>query len=153
MQSYEQKLKEYILKQGICAKHLTFTKSCHSVADAAKAVGAKPDDFIKSICLLDRETFIVGIVTGDDRVSRNRVAQVLHITLPAIASPEIVLAKTGYPIGGVPPFGFDALFLIDERVMEKEFVYGGGGSTNALVTCSPQEIHKANKGKIIRIRK
>ena len=47
-------------------------------------------------------------------------------------TPDEMLAKTGYPCGGTPSFGFAATFLIDPRVMRKDEVYTGGGSETTL---------------------
>jgi len=53
----------------------------------------------------------------------------------------------------VPAFGYNAIFLIDPRVMEMDIIYGGGGSAKSLTRITPQEMQKANHGQIIRIRK
>ena len=154
MNEYEEKLKSFIKENGIDAKHMSFEQSCHSVEDACSAVNGQIDDFIKSICMISRKNkFIVAIVMGQDRASTKRVAAVLGIERPTVATPEIMLEKTGYPFGGTPPFGYDAIFLIDSKVMEKELVYAGGGSNKSLILVSPSQIQKANKGKITRIRK
>ena len=70
-----------------------------------------------------------------------------------IASNEEVLEKTGYPPGGVPSIGYEATFLIDQRVMEREFVYSGGGSIHSLLKINPIEIQHINKGTIVHIKK
>ena len=153
MDPYEQKLKAFIADHNIKAEHLHFDASCHSVQEAALAVNASPEDFIKSICLMDvNGSLIVAIVKGEDRVDIALVGQFLGIDKPRIATPVEMLDKTGYPCGGTPPFGFQAIFLIDEKVMEKETVYAGGGSDHALVKISPGDIQKANGGKIVQIR-
>ncbi len=70
-----------------------------------------------------------------------------------MATPEEILAKTGYPCGGTPPFGYQATFLIDPRVMEKEIVYTGGGSESSLIKIATQGLVQANQGLTVRIRK
>ena len=64
-----------------------------------------------------------------------------------------MISKTGYPIGGTPPFGYEATFLIDTKVMEKDIVYVGGGAPNALVKISPKEIQRVNNGVVTGVRK
>lgn len=153
MQEYEAKLKQYIQDHNIQAEHLTFKQSCHSVAEAAEAVNAKATDFIKSICMIDLNgNLFVGIVKGEDKADLSLV-QNLAKTKIRIAKPDEMLEKTGYPCGGTPPFGFTATFLIDLRVMEKEFVYGGGGSQTSLLKISTRELQKANDGQVVEIRK
>jgi len=142
MREYE-KLKSIIEERDIEAEHLSFDRSCHSVAEAAQTVGAEPEDFVKSICMVDQEgRAIVAIVKSEDRASTSRVA-----------SPVEILKLTGFPLGGTPGFGFDATFLVDPRVLEKEMVYLGGGSEKALVRMSTKELVKANKARVVRVRK
>lgn len=151
---YEEKLKDYMKGKGVMGEHLTFTQSCRSVTEAAAAAGVRPEDFVKSICMVDQEgRLIVGIVKGEDRASTSRVAKVLEIGSVRVATPVEVFEKTGYPCGGTPSFGFLATFLMDPKVMEMEFVYMGGGSENSLVKIRPSEIIRTNGGEVARIRK
>ncbi len=154
MNKYEEKLKKFLQENNIQGRHLTFNQSCHSVEDAAKAANSNTDDFVKNICMIDSDgNLILAIVKGEDRASTSRVEKALNIERPQTASPNEILLKTGYPCGGIPSFGYDAKFLIDPRVMEKEIVYTGGGSENSLVKISTKELQKANNGDIVRVRK
>jgi Cys-tRNA(Pro)/Cys-tRNA(Cys) deacylase len=154
MNSYEQKLLEYIQTHHIQAELLRFNQSCHSVAEAALAAETSPDNLIKNICFLDTQNnLIVAIVKGEDRVSVTEIGMGLHITPPRIASADEILQKTGYPCGGVPSFGYPASFLIDPRVLEKAIVFTGGGSTTTLVKILTTELQKANQGQVIKVRK
>jgi len=154
MNQFKRKLSNFLLNNNIYAQHLIFEQSCHSVQEAAKAAGTSPENFVKNICMIDNDgNLIVAIVKGEDRASTSRVSKVLNIERPRIASPEEILEKTGYPCGGVPSFGYKALFLIDTKVMEKDVVYTGGGSQNSLVKISTRELQKANNAEIVKIRK
>lgn len=151
---YHQKLKDYIVENGIDAEQLLFKHSTHSVAEAAEAAQATAEDFVKNICLVDSERrLIVAIVKGEDRVSTKRVARILEIERPRQATVEEIQELTGYPIGGVPSFSYEAIFLIDERVMEKDMIYTGGGNDHSLVKISPGDLIKSNNGLISKIRK
>jgi prolyl-tRNA editing enzyme YbaK/EbsC (Cys-tRNA(Pro) deacylase) len=96
---------------------------------------------------------VCALVLGSNRASTERVSKVLNIERPDIAAPEQALEKTGYLVGGTPPFGYEAVFLIDDKIMEKDTVYAGGGTPNALVKISPKEIQRINHGIIARVRK
>ena len=151
---YEEKLKAFMEENGITGEHLTFSQSCHSVAEAAEAAGVTHRDFVKSICMVDGEgNLVVGIVKGEDRASTSRVAKILNIGTVRTATPDEVFEKTGYPCGGTPSFGYPARFVVDPKVMEKEFVFMGGGSETSLVKIRPSEIIKGNSADIVRIRK
>ena len=154
MHKYEEKLKEFIADNNIKCEFLKFEQSCHSVREAAQAANVQDSDCVKNICLIDSEgNLIVAIVQGDDRVSTSRVGKVLNIPKPRIAAPDEILAKTGYPCGGTPSFGYMATFLIDPVVIEKDIVLTGGGSEYALIKISPEELQKANNGEVVKIRK
>lgn len=153
MNEYDRKLSQYMQEHHIDGEHLVFGQSCHSVAEAAAAAGALPTDLVKNICMLDAQgNAIIAIVKGEDRASTSRVAKALQIERPRTAEPEEILNKTGYPCGGTPSFGYEAHFLIDPKVMEKDIVYTGGGSEYSLVRVSPEELVRANRGHIVRIR-
>jgi len=153
MSEYEYKLYNYIKKNNINAEILKFDQSTHSVSDAAKAVGAKPENFVKSICMISPQgELIVAIVKGEDRASTSQVAKALGIEKPRIAKPKEMLEKTGYPAGGTPAFGYDAIFLMDPKVMESDKIYSGGGSDTALTLMSSSEMRQANGAKIVRVR-
>ncbi len=151
---YEEKLKTFMREKGIEGEHLTFSTSCHSVAEAAEAAGVTPGDFVKSICMVDDSgKLVVGIVRGEDRASTSRMAKALNIQTVRVATPDEVFINTGFPCGGTPSFGYPAKFFMDPKVTEKEYVYMGGGSETSLVRIKPSEIIKGNGGEIVRIRK
>jgi len=154
MNIYEQRLRAYLQEQHIQAEHLSFDQPCHSVAEAARAVNASPQELVKNICLLDSDgQLITAIVKGEDRVSVSRIAKTLQIEGLRLATPAEILGKTGYPCGGTPSFGYRAMFLIDPKVMEREIVFTGGGSETSLIKMRTEELVRANQGTILRIRK
>ncbi len=153
MNQYDARLRQFIEDNGIAAEHLVFQQSCHSVADAALAANATAEDLVKNICMLDAQgNLIVAIVKGEHRASASRVAKALAIPRPRIAQVDEILVETGYPCGGAPSFGYPAVFLVDPKVMEKDRVYTGGGSPTSLVKIAPQELLRANRGRLVRIR-
>lgn len=153
MDTFEQRLQTYLQEQQIRAEHLLFDQPCHSVAEAARAANASPHELVKSICLLDGDDqLITAIVKGEDRVSISRIARALQREGLRLATPEEILERTGYPCGGTPSFGYQAMFLVDPKVMEREFVFAGGGSETSLVRIRTEELVRANQGTILRIR-
>lgn len=153
MSQYEEKIRTYIQEHNIEAELLTFNRSTHSVAEAAAAVGAEAEDFVKSICMIGPSgELIVAIVKGEHRASTSRVAKALGIDRPRIAKPDEMIEKSGYPAGGTPAFGYEAVFLMDPKVLEKEKVYSGGGSEQALILMSPEEMRRANGARVARVR-
>ncbi|HQZ22741.1 MAG TPA: YbaK/EbsC family protein [Thermoflexales bacterium] len=151
---FEKKLLAYIHEHKIECQHLVFAQSTHSVDEAARAAGATAHDFVKSVGLISKSNqIVVAIVKGEDRADRAATQALAGVGKLSIASPNEMLEFTSYPAGGTPPFGFAALFFVDERVLEREFVYAGGGSPRALIRISPREILRANGGRVGVVRK
>jgi Cys-tRNA(Pro)/Cys-tRNA(Cys) deacylase len=153
MSSYDNKLRKYVAENGVNAEVISFEQSTHSVAEAAETVGAEPEDFVKSICMVTMVgKLVVAVVKGEHRASTSRVGKALGIPRPRIAEPDEILELTGYPVGGTPAFGYDAVFLMDPKVLEKEKVYSGGGSSNALTYMSTEEMQRVNGAKVASLR-
>lgn len=61
------RLLAFIQAHTIQAEHLVFSQSTHSVAEAAAAVNATPEDFVKSICFVSKAgEVVVAIVKGEE---------------------------------------------------------------------------------------
>ncbi len=140
-------------EHGIKGEYLVFKDSCHTVKDAENSAGAKAGEVIKNICLINDGKAIVATVSGEDRASTTRVGELLKIERPRTATPEEILEKTGYSAGGIPSFGFDAIFIIDDKVMQKEIIYTSGGTSNSLIKIKPSEMQRVSKAIVARIRK
>lgn len=153
-QEYEKKLRDYITSRSIQAEHITFANCCHSVEEAAEAAGTDPGNIIKSICMLTPENrLVVAIVMGTDRVSTKKVAAALETGRPRMATPDEILELTGYPCGGTPSFGYEATFIVDPAVLDRDMVYSGGGSEYSLTKIPAREILRVNNAQVIKVRK
>ncbi|GGB54417.1 aminoacyl-tRNA deacylase [Fictibacillus barbaricus] len=154
MENYHKVIKGFLKENNINASQIVLAESCHSVEEAAKAINASIDEFVKNICMVDSEgRLIVAVVKGKDRASTSRVGKVLKIDRPRLATEEEVLRHTGFPAGGVPSFGFEASFLIDSKVAELKCIYTGGGSPYSLIKMNVEEMVQINGGQVGRIRK
>jgi len=152
--NFHLKIKNFLDTKQIQYQHKIYEKSCHSIEEAVLASGENKENFVKNVCMIDNnENLIIAIVLGQHRASTSRVSKALGIDRPSLASLEEVFLKTGYPAGGVPSFGYNAIFLIDEKVMEKDYIITGGGSEYALIKIKTKDLIRINNGKVLRIRK
>lgn len=155
MRPEEQRLAGWIAELGVDAELLVFDVRCHSVAEAAAAANATPDDFVKNICMVGSDDrLIVAIVHGRHSASTSRVARALDLPeRPRLATPDEIAMRTGYGFGGTPSFGYEATFLVDPAVVAMDVLYTGGGSDHALVRTTPTALLAANNGRVVRIRR
>ena len=132
-------LQAYIITHKIPAELVYPPAATPTVPAAAQAMGVHPDAIIKSVLFIVRriEPLLV-IANGERRVNQRSIATRLGIVKRQvrIAKPDEVLVWTGYPIGGVPPFGHPQSLptWIDPAVLEQGTIYGGGGE-DAVLLC------------------
>lgn len=67
------------------------------------------------------------------------VKQHMEVSKASFANAEETAERTGMLIGGVTPFGLpdDLQVLVDERVMEREWIILGGGNRTSKIKASP----------------
>lgn len=139
-------LAQYIKKKGIKAKLLHLESDTPTVAAAAAALGVEAEQIIKSLLfIVDGEPVLV-ISNGPSRVNRKLLADYLHMSRRRvkIASAEQLLEITGYPAGGVPPFGHREPLrtVVDAAVYSQPTIYGGGGDDHTLMRLAASELRR-----------
>lgn len=149
-----QKLHEYLNQKSsdINAKIIE-VKNAKTVNDAVKEIGCERREIIKSIVFLAEGKAVIAIVDGKASVDKKRIRKQIGVKDIRIATSEEVVKLTGYPAGGVPPIGHntDCIVLLDKRVLENEWVYGGGGDDKHLSYIKSSDI--AERSTVCRIRK
>jgi Cys-tRNA(Pro)/Cys-tRNA(Cys) deacylase len=133
-------LQSFITTHHIPAEILTFDTPLPTVPLAAQAAGVAPSVIVKTLILHDGNSrYVAVILTGDQRLAVAKVQQHIGAKKLKFLPHADVLRVTGYPAGGTPPFGFAQPIptLIDELVMQQEFVLGGGGRSELLVKIAP----------------
>ena len=70
-----------------------------------------------------------------------------------IARPDEVLTWTGYPAGGVPPFGHPRPLptWIDPGVLEQAMIYGGGGRADVLLSMQAAELQSLVGAEVVSV--
>ena len=107
-----------------------------TVSQAAQSFGVTPGQIAKSILIKDTHgKFSMFVVAGDKRLSNKKLKEYLG-SRGSMASPEETLAVTGFPVGGVCPFGLDTGELpiyIDQSLQPYPTVYPACGTRNSGV--------------------
>jgi len=144
-------LSEYLEKMSVNARFFRFQEHTMTVDAAVSRLGVKRERIIKSMVFIDERGLpILGIVTGDMRVSEKKLAAVCEVGKVRRANSAQVKEFTGYDVGGVPPVGHKSHMrtFIDEKVMAFDKVIGGGGEINKLLEISSVEIKRLTKGQV-----
>jgi Cys-tRNA(Pro) deacylase len=127
-----------------------------TVPDAAEAMGVDPAAIIKSVLFVIQQTKpLLVIANGERRIDQRIIADRFAVGKKQvrIATPEQVEAWTGYPAGGVPPFGHARPLptWIDPAVLEQEVIYGGGGDEQTLLRIETASLVAATAGEVVSV--
>jgi prolyl-tRNA editing enzyme YbaK/EbsC (Cys-tRNA(Pro) deacylase) len=130
--SSREKVAAFLREIGVETKVREFDESTKNSELAAKALGCTIAEIAKSIVFVGARTSVV-IISGDKRVSVSKLGAALGDEV-RIATPDEVREKTGYPIGGVPPFphGEDVWVFADNSLARFDYVWAAAGAPNAV---------------------
>ncbi|MHA2296484.1 MAG: aminoacyl-tRNA deacylase [Candidatus Hodarchaeales archaeon] len=136
------RLEQYIVDNGLkTAKIISSDLPTDTVDQAAVAFNCSPDDIAKSIVVVTESgDHHLVILLGSRRLKIRKLKRFLQVQDVRLASPDQVRAVTGYDVGDLPPVSVDLPVIVDERVLEREKVYTGGGAPNTLLHVSIEEM-------------
>lgn len=148
-------LQAFLQARGIPGEILHLEVPTPTVESAAVAVGAAPEQIIKSILFLVDGRPVLAVACGTSAIDQKAIAQYFGVGRKRVklAPPEQVLETSGYEVGAMPPFGHRQPLstLIDVQVLELSQAYAGGGAENALLHLNPRNIQLATGAVILKL--
>lgn len=149
----EAKLKQFIKNNNLAAEHIRFEKSMHTVKQCVDVSGFPIDQITKTMIFKGpKGKTVAAMVPAEFRVSSSRLRKATGFEDLELANPSESHKRTGYPVGGMPFFGYECILVVDPRVLEEEFIYTGGGSEFSLTKISTSELKRITTSIIQRIR-
>ncbi len=127
---------EFLTETGLKVQVVTLDDSTRTSRMAADALGCSVAQIAKSIVFIDRGAVIV-VISGDKRVNPKKLSALLGEKVK-IADADTVRKKTGYVIGGVPPFPHDegVRVLLDLSLGRFNEVWTSAGTPNSVMKIS-----------------
>jgi prolyl-tRNA editing enzyme YbaK/EbsC (Cys-tRNA(Pro) deacylase) len=148
-------LQQWITERAIAAKLVYPGVPTPTVPDAARALGVKSEQILKSLVfLVDAEPHLV-VAAGEARISYKKLADHLGLSRRRVkmATPEGALEISGFEVGAMPPFGHKQplpTFLDGDSVHgEYAVYYGGGGTKDALLELSLETLLEVTKATVV----
>jgi prolyl-tRNA editing enzyme YbaK/EbsC (Cys-tRNA(Pro) deacylase) len=126
------RVSEYLSKSGAKYELREFDESTRNSALAAQALGCSVAEIAKSVVFVGEKTAVV-IISGDKRVDGAKLAKVMGAEL-RVATADEVRERTGFPVGGVPPFphGEGIVVLVDASLTRFGRVWAAAGTPNSV---------------------
>ena len=140
---------------GVDVSPREFPASTHTAADAAAAVGVEVGRIVKSLVFSVDDEVVVALVSGPNRLDERKLAAAAGGSRAGRVDADAARSATGFPIGGVPPFGHrDALrVFVDEDLLAYDEVWAAAGTPNVNFAMAPAELVQAADGVVCDLAK
>lgn len=126
---------------GVAVEVIEYPEGTRTAAEAAVAVGCEVARIVKSLVFTVDGTPVLALVGGDARLDEARLAAAAGGTVGR-ADADVVRAATGFPIGGVPPFGHATSLrtFVDEALLAHDTVWAAAGTPRHVFEVAPDEL-------------
>lgn len=138
---------------GLAVVTREFPEGTRTAEDAALAIGCEVGQIVKSLVFLLDGTPVVALVSGSNRLDETLLATALDGHQVERADADAVRAATGYPIGGVPPFGH-AMALrtaVDEDLLGYDELWAAAGTPRDVLAIIPIDLVRVTGGLVARL--
>jgi prolyl-tRNA editing enzyme YbaK/EbsC (Cys-tRNA(Pro) deacylase) len=128
--------------QGLDIEVREFPDGTRTAQDAAAAIGVEVAQIVKSLAFRVDDRIVMALVSGPDRLDEAKLAAVAGGAEVGRADADAVRAATGYPIGGVPPFGHRSPLptFVDRRLLDHAEVWAAAGTPRHVFAITPAEL-------------
>lgn len=146
----------YLDEKGIPYERLTFSPETEKgAASVAAALGYRERQMVKTLVFeTDKGERVLVMLGGDQNAISGHLKKALGSRNIKLASPETVIATTGYRIGSIPPFhwqpeGFRS--FIDSALLQEPVLGVGAGQWGEEIMITPENLLKASGAQPVNL--
>ena len=131
-------------------KIICLEQTARTAQDAATALGCNVGAIVKSLLFSTGDSFVLCLVSGDQRCSLNKLKKIIDKKDVSMAKPDDVKKVTGYTIGGVSPVGHltKIKIFIDSNLERFTKVFAAAGHPNCVFEISFNQLTNLTLGEI-----
>ena len=140
---------------GLAVRPREFSESTRTAADAALAIGVDLGQIVKSLVFSVDGEVVVALVSGDNQLDETKLAEVAGGEQAWREDADTVREATGFPVGGVPPFGHrePLRVFIDEDLLQYDELWAAAGTPHVNFSLTPQELVRVTGAAVADLRK
>jgi Cys-tRNA(Pro) deacylase len=140
---------------GVSVRPREFSESTRTAADAALAIGVDLGQIVKSLVFSVDGEVVVALVSGDNLLDEDKLAKAAGGTTARREDADTVREATGFPVGGVPPFGHrePLRMFIDEDLLQYDEVWAAAGTPHVNFALTPDELVRATGAVVTDLRR
>jgi prolyl-tRNA editing enzyme YbaK/EbsC (Cys-tRNA(Pro) deacylase) len=140
---------------GLAIEPRQFPEGTKTAQDAANAIGVEVGQIVKSLIFGVDGEVVLAYVSGKNQLAEKKLAAAAGGTTCTRVDADVVREATGFPIGGVPPFGHATALrvFIDPDLLGFDVVWAAAGTWNDVFAIAPAELVRASGGTVIDLRR
>jgi len=149
----ETDLKKFLEEKGINFEIIKHGSS-YRADEASRELNIDLKKIVKTVLFIgDNKEPLIIIVRGDKRVDQTKMAKILGYRKLRLATAEELRNITGYEPGTLPPIAHkqNIRTVLDEDVIDADYVYSGGGSLGSSLKISPKDIARLQNALILKV--
>ena len=132
-----------------------FPEGTKTAADAAAAIGVSVGQIVKSLVFGVDTEIVMALVSGSNQLDEKKLALAAGGAKCSRVDADAVRAATGYPIGGVPPFGHSSQLrvFVDPDLLQYDEVWAAAGTWNDNFGAAPADIVRVSGGVVTDLKR
>lgn len=132
-----------------------FPEGTKTAADAAAAIGVSVGQIVKSLVFAVDGEIVMAYVSGSNQLDEKKLALAAGGAKCSRVDADAVRAATGYPIGGVPPFGHTTQLrvFVDPDLLQYDEVWAAAGTWNDNFGAAPADIVRVSGGVVTDLKR
>jgi prolyl-tRNA editing enzyme YbaK/EbsC (Cys-tRNA(Pro) deacylase) len=140
---------------GLAISPRRFPEGTKTAAAAAAAIGVEVGQIVKSLIFAVDGEVVLAYVSGSNQLDEARLAGAAGGTECARVDADTVREVTGFPIGGVPPFGHatSLRIFIDPDLLAYDEVWAAAGTWDDVFAIAPADLVRASGGAVVDLKR
>ena len=142
-------------ERGLDISTRRFPEGTKTAADAAAAIGVTVGQIVKSLVFGVDNEIVMALVSGSNQLDEKKLALAAGGAKCARVDADAVREATGYPIGGVPPFGHSTQLrvFVDPDLLQYDEVWAAAGTWNDNFGAVPADIVRVAGGVVTDLKR
>lgn len=140
---------------GLVVEPRRFPEGAKTAVDAANAIGCEVAQIVKSLIFGVDGEIVLAYVSGVNQLDEQKLARAAGGLMCQRVDANVVRETTGYPIGGVPPFGHATVLrvFIDPDLLVHEVVWAAAGTWHDVFPLSPHDLQRVSGGAVTDLKR
>ena len=118
-------------------------------------IGVQVGQIVKSLIFAVDGEVVLAYVSGANQLDEKKLAHAAGGAKCARVDADTVYETTGFPIGGVPPFGHKTKLriFIDPDLLQHDEVWAAAGTWHDVFAIAPDDLVRASGGMVADVKR